>query len=444
MSLAPAVQRNDRPKAIEDTTRLRMLLADSIAASFKNNGKLDRSPGNVKLVRQRFQLACQHANIRLPDGQQESLFCAVADEVLGLGPIERFMQDDSISEVMINGFESLYVERNGRIEEIRDAFVDAGHLLRTVNKLVGSLGKRLDENSPIIDARLANGSRLHVVGPPCAIDGLSVTIRKFPQDRLDVPDLISFGTMNQAMADYLEACVAAGLNVIVSGGTSSGKTTLLNVLSGFIPEHERIVTIEDSAELKLNQKHVVRLESKPPTDQGEGSVDIRRLVKSSLRMRPDRIVVGECRGAEALDMLQAMNTGHRGSMTTIHANTPRDAMSRLETLILMAGMDLPLHVVRKQIAAAIQVIVQLVRMRDSRRRITHIAEVTGMEGELFVMQDVFHFKESGEQEGIVNGAFEPSGLRSSYDERLRQHGFKLPAALFRVSGVWATEKLNGR
>ncbi len=444
MSVTPAVQRHDRPNAIMDTMRLRMLLADSIAASFKNNGQLDRSPGNVKLVRQRFQLACQHANIRLPAGQQESLFCAVADEVLGLGPIETFMQDDSISEVMINGFESLYVERNGRIEEIRDAFADADHLLRTVNKLVGSLGKRLDESSPIVDARLADGSRLHVVGPPCAIDGLSVTIRKFPQDRLTVPDLIGFGTMNQAMADYLEACVAAGLNVIVSGGTSSGKTTLLNVLSGFIPEHERIVTIEDSAELKLNQKHVVRLESKPPTEQGEGSVDIRRLVKSSLRMRPDRIVVGECRGAEALDMLQAMNTGHRGSMTTIHANTPRDAMSRLETLILMAGMDLPLHVVRKQIASAIQVIVQLVRMRDGRRRITHIAEVIGMEGELFVMQDIFQFKESGEQEGIVNGVFEPSGLRSNYDEHLRQHGFKLSAALFRKPGGWTTEKLNGR
>jgi len=331
---------------------------------------------------------------------------------------------------MINGPHQVYVERNGKLIETDVRFLNDEHVLRVINKIIEPLGRRIDRTWPMVDARLPDGSRVNAIIPPCAIDGPVVTIRKFSRTPFTVQDLINFGTLTEQMAEFLRACVVSRLNIVVSGGTGSGKTTLLNVLSSFIPEEERIVTIEDSAELQLHQRHVVRLESKPPEPDGSGRVTIRDLVINALRMRPERIVVGECRGGEALDMLQAMNTGHDGSMTTIHANSPRDALSRLETLVLMSGMDLPLFVVRQQIASAIDLIVQQARLRDGSRKIVNITEVQGMEGETIVLQDVFRFEEEGEEDGRVIGRMRPMGVRPRFEPRLKARGFKLPPSMF--------------
>ncbi|MCI0393393.1 MAG: CpaF family protein [Chloroflexi bacterium] len=420
----------DATRAGQDLPRLKLWLADRIEASLANKVKLERSPNVVQLVRDRFKLACQHARLTLPPDEEESFFNEVLDEIVGYGPIESLLNDETITEVMVNGPYLIYVERSGKLTEMPVKFVDNDHVQKIINKIVEPLGRHVDAQSPMVDARLPDGSRVNAVVPPCAIDGPTVTIRKFSKDRFTIQDLVRFGSLTQDMADYLEACVVSKLNVIVSGGTGSGKTTLLNVLSGFIPDHERIVTIEDAAELKLNQRHVVRLETKQPSHEGDSHVTIRQLVINSLRMRPERIVVGECRGGEALDMLQAMNTGHDGSLTTIHANTPRDTLSRLETLVLMAGMDLPVQVVRKQIASAVNLIVQQARLRDGSRKITHITEVAGMEGETIVMQDIFKFEDMGEQNGKVAGEYAPGGLRPYYSDRLKTHGFNLPPKMF--------------
>jgi pilus assembly protein CpaF len=414
----------------QDLPRVKLWLADRIEASIANKVKLERSPNVVRLIHDRYQQAMAHAQIRLPQADEEPFFQDVLDEILGFGPLEPLLNDHEITEVMVNGPHLIYVEKSGLLEETKITFVDDAHVERIINKIIKPLGRHVDAGSPTVDARLPDGSRVNAVIAPCAIDGPNITIRKFAKKRFEMQDLINLGSLNEDMAQYLEACVVSKLNILVSGGTGSGKTTLLNVLSGFIPEGERIVTIEDAAELQLNQRHVVRLETKYPAFDGDSQVSIRQLVINSLRMRPERIVVGECRGGEALDMLQAMNTGHDGSLTTIHANSPRDAISRLETLVLMAGMDLPIQVVRKQIAAAINVIVQQARLRDGTRRITQITEVAGMEGETIVMQDIFKYEDLGEQDGRVVGEFAPGGLRPHYSDRLKVYGFNLPARLF--------------
>lgn len=352
---------------------------------------------------------------------------------MGFGPLESFLHDNSVTEVMVNRANQIYVERRGKMVLTDATFVDDDHVQRVINKILAPLGRYVNETSPLIDARLPDGSRVNAVVPPCAIDGPNITIRKFSKTPFTMKDLISFGSLSEDMALFLQAAVVSKLNIVVSGGTGSGKTTLLNVLSSFIPEGDRIVTIEDAAELSLLQPHVVRLETKKPARVGDTEVPIRDLVINSLRMRPERIVVGECRGGEALDMLQAMNTGHDGSLTTIHANSPRDTISRLETLVLMAGMDLPLSVVRKQIASAVDIIVQQARLRDGSRKVTSITEVTGMEGETVVMQEIFRFEETAEKDGKVYGEFVSGGGRPNCEPRLRQFGFALPATMF-ISG----------
>ena len=355
------------------------------------------------------------AQLNLPDAVRQQLTRDVLDEVLGYGPIQPLLDDPDVSEVMVNGPRKVYIEKKGRLTKSPYTFENDAHVLRVIEKIILPLGRRVDADSPTVDARLPDGSRVNAVIQPVAIDGPCITIRKFKKEKLGILELVEFGSITQNMAEFLRACVLARLNIVISGGTGSGKTTLLNVLSSYIPEDERILTIEDAAELQLQQEHVVRLETKTASAEGHGIVSIRDLVRNSLRMRPDRIVVGECRGGEALDMLQAMNTGHDGSLTTVHANSPRDAISRLETLVLMAGMDLPLKVVRQQIASAVDVIVQQSRLKDGTRKVTAITEVVGMEGDTVVLTDVFKFEQTGVAEGgKILGQLKPTGIRTLF------------------------------
>lgn len=385
-------------------------------------------------VKSTLDLAYQSLNIKLPQTIQDQLFKEIIDDVLGFGPLQSLLEDDSVSEVMVNGPNSVYVEQQGKLVKSGVRFDNDDAVLRIIEKIILPLGRRIDADSPTVDARLPDGSRVNAVIPPVAIDGPTITIRKFAKGRLSVDQLIEYGSVTANMATFLEACVVSRLNIMISGGTGSGKTTLLNVLSGFIPRTERIVTIEDAAELQLQQDHVVRMETKPPNIEGRFQVSIRELVRNSLRMRPDRIVVGEVRGGEALDMLQAMNTGHDGSLTTLHANSPRDALSRLETMCLMAGMDMPLSVIREQIASAIVVIVQQSRLSDGSRKITSITEVAGMEGQTIVMTDIFKFEKSGiTPEGKVIGELKPTGIRPFFTPRLEQNGFNLGPEVFGAS-----------
>jgi pilus assembly protein CpaF len=357
----------------------------------------------------------------------------VSDDVLGYGPIDRFLKDPDINEVMVNGHDQVFIERRGVIERTDVSFVDETHLRRIIDKIVSEVGRRVDEATPMVDARLPDGSRVNVVVPPLSIGGPFLTIRRFSTDPYTVDDLVSFGTFTPAVTRFLEACVQGKLNVLISGGTGTGKTTLLNVVSSFIPEDERIVTVEDAKELQLRQEHVLPLESRPANIEGRGQVTIRDLVRNALRMRPDRIVVGEVRGAESLDMLQAMNTGHEGSLTTVHANTPRDALSRVETMTLMAGMDLPIRAIREQMASALDVIVHLVRLRDGSRRVSHVSEVVGMEGDVIVLQDIFLFDYGMgvDEEGRMLGQLKSTGIRPKFSERLADHGIGLEPQLFR-------------
>lgn len=410
---------------------MRLWLAQKIESSLPKNLSLDRTPQTIKLIQERYQLARQHAKLNIAPADEKQFFDDLLDEILGFGPLERILSDETVTEVMVNRADLVYIEQKGRLTESGVTFVNDAHVERVIRKIIEPLGRYVGKDSPLVDARLPDGSRVNAVVSPCAIDGPNITIRKFSRNPFGIQDLINFGSMNEEMAKFLEACVKAKLNIVVAGGTGSGKTTLLNVLSSFIPDGDRIVTIEDAAELSLLQRHVVRLETKKPSKAGDSEVTIRDLVINSLRMRPERIVVGECRGGEALDMLQAMNTGHDGSLTTIHANNPRDTISRLETLVLMAGMDLPLSVVRKQIVSAVDLIVQQARLRDGSRKVTNITEITGMEGEVVVMQDIFKFDEQGETEdGKVQGEFAPGGMRPNCEERLRNYGFNLPATMF--------------
>ena len=367
----------------------------------------------------------------IPLGDRERLVEELISEILGLGPIEPLLKDPSVTEVMVNGPDSIYIERKGRLQKTDVRFRNTEHLMHIIDRIVTAVGRRVDESSPMVDARLADGSRVNVIIPPLSLIGPCVTIRKFSKDVLTVDKMIEFGSFDQRMAEFLEDCVKGRLNIVVSGGTGSGKTTLLNVLSSYVPATERIVTLEDSAELQLKQDHVVTLETRPPNIEGEGEVTMRDLVRNALRMRPDRIIVGECRTGEALDMLQAMNTGHDGSMTTAHANSARDALSRLEMMGLMSGMELPLRAIRSQIASAVDIIVQIARLRDGSRKIINIAEVTGMEGDIITLQDLFYFENHGvDQDGRITGAFLTSGLRPLCTEKLAMNGVTLPPDLF--------------
>lgn len=359
----------------------------------------------------------------------------MTDLVLDYGPLEPLLADAAVTEIMVNGPKHVYVEKEGRVHETSIKFDDDAHVMQLIEQIIQPLGRRIDRKWPMVDARLPDGSRVNAIIPPSSVDGPTITIRKFSREKLTIEDLIRFGTLNSKVAEFLRACVSARLNIIVCGGTGSGKTTLLNVLSNFIPDHERIVTIEDSAELQLAKPHVVRLEATPPDPDGTGRVTIRDLVVNALRMRPERIVVGEVRGGEALDMLQAMNTGHDGSLTTLHANTPRDAISRLETTTLMGGIDFPLKAVREQIAAAIDLIVQIARMRDGSRKVVQVTEVQGMEGDIVVLQDVFKYVERGlDADGKVMGEMTPSGIRPRFMPRVEASGIKLASEVF-SSGV---------
>ena len=367
----------------------------------------------------------------IPLGDRERLVEELISEILGLGPIEPLLKDPSVTEVMVNGPDSIYIERKCRLQKTDVRFRNTEHLMHIIDRIVTAVGRRVDESSPMVDARLADGSRVNVIIPPLSLTGPCVTIRKFSKDVLTVDKMIEFGSFDQRMAEFLEDCVKGRLNIVVSGGTGSGKTTLLNVLSSYVPATERIVTLEDSAELQLKQDHVVTLETRPPNIEGEGEVTMRDLVRNALRMRPDRIIVGECRTGEALDMLQAMNTGHDGSMPTAHANSARDALSRLETMVLMSGMELPLRAIRSQIASAVDIIVQIARLRDGSRKIINIAEVTGMEGDIITLQDLFYFENHGvDQDGRITGAFLTSGLRPLCTEKLAMNGVTLPPDLF--------------
>ena len=368
-------------------------------------------------------------------GEKEALSLEMLEEVFGLGPLEPLMRDPTISDILVNGAKEIYVERGGVLEETKIMFKDDAHLMLVINKIVAAIGRRVDETSPMVDARLADGSRVNVVVPPLAIDGPHLSIRRFGHVPIAENDLLASQTITAPMLALLKAAVGARLNIVISGGTGSGKTTLLNVLSGFISAKERIVTIEDSAELQLKQRHVVRLECKPPDADGKGAIQARQLVINSLRMRPNRIIVGEVRGEEALDMLQAMNTGHDGSLTTIHSNSPRDAIARMETLAMMANLNLPEKAIRKQIASAVSLIVQVARFNDGTRRVTHITEITGMESDVISLQDVFMFDRQGTSaEGRTMGSFITSGIRPKFADRLKAAGFELPANMFEGTG----------
>jgi pilus assembly protein CpaF len=356
----------------------------------------------------------------------------VVHDLTGYGPITPFLSDPDVSEVMVNGPYQIYVEKKGRLLKTNAFFRDDEHVLQVIERIVAPLGRRIDESMPMVDARLPDGSRVNAIIPPLALNGPTITIRKFSQKPLQIDDLVGFGTLSEEMARFLEGCVKSRFNIMISGGTGSGKTTFLNALSSFIPNDERIITIEDAAELQLSQEHVVSLETRPPNIEGKGAITIRDLVRNSLRMRPERIVIGEVRSAEALDMLQAMNTGHDGSLATGHANSPRDMLSRLETMVLMAGMDLPVRAIREQIAGAIDLIIQQSRMKDGNRKITHITEVLGMEGETIVLQDLFVYQQTGiNSEGKIAGKFTPTGIRPHCADRLEQFGVQLSSEWFR-------------
>jgi pilus assembly protein CpaF len=370
----------------------------------------------------------------LPRNERARLVESLINDVLGLGPLEQLLNDPEITEIMINGPRQIYVEMSGKLTLSSVAFETNGQLLQVIDRVVSSIGRRVDESSPMVDARLKDGSRVNVIIPPLALNGATMTIRKFSAERFTIDDLIRFDSITRPMAEFLRACVRSRLNILVSGGTGSGKTTTLNIISNFIPEDERIITVEDAAELQLQQEHVVTLESRPPNVEGRGRISIRDLVINCLRMRPDRIVVGECRGGEALDMLQAMNTGHDGSLTTIHANSPGDTLSRLETLVLMAGADLPSRAIREQIASAIDVIVQQARLRDGTRKITNISEVLGIENDRVQLQDLFAFKQTGvDEEGRVNGYFTATGIVPNCMEHLIESGEEVPFSTFEPS-----------
>ncbi len=380
--------------------------------------------------------------VPLSPEERTRLIAEIGADVLGYGPLEALLADVAVTEIMVNGHEQIFVERDGHLSRSEARFVSEAQLRRVIERIVSKVGRRIDESSPLVDARLADGSRVNAIIPPLAVDGSSLTIRKFAREPFTVNDLVGFGTLSAEIAEVLDACVKAKLNIIVSGGTGTGKTTLLNVLSGYIPSDERIITIEDAVELQLQQDHVIRLESRPANIEGKGEITIRDLVRNSLRMRPDRIVIGECRGGESLDMLQAMNTGHEGSISTVHSNSPRDAVARLETLVLMAGMDLPLRAIREQISSAIDVIIQITRLKDGTRRVTHVTEVQGMEGDIVTLQDAFVFDYSAgvDEAGRLLGHAVATGVRPRFADKFRDLGIPLSPSVFQATFVTRTQR----
>lgn len=413
---------NEVMAAVKENLDVDLLRASDVEA----RDKVIREKVNDALVR-----LTSEKNITLPKAEFEKMVRDLVAAITGFGPLERLLRDDDISEIMVMGAKKIYVEKGGKLRKSEVTFRDDEEVMEIIDKIMKPLGRRCDEEVPYQDARLPDGSRVNVVIPPLAIDGPAITIRKFSKNKLTYKDLIRFGAMTEQMAELLRACVEARLNIIVSGGTGAGKTTLLNVLSSFIPDDERIVTIEDSAELQLDKDHIVRLETRPPDFEGKGEVTIRDLVRNALRMRPERIVVGECRGAEAMDMLQAMNTGHDGSMTTIHANSPVDVVARLETLVMMAGYDLPIKAIRKQIASAVDLIIQASRLSDGSRKITYITEIQGMEGDQILLQDVFLFEQEGlTPDGRIRGELKGTGLVPKFVEKFKAEGVELDQSVF--------------
>ena len=415
-----------------DFGRLRDYLINRVGPEIE--GEAPNGANYRSSVAQKIHTAYAQTSLHLSEDISEHIMNMALCEIVGFGPIQPLLDDPEVSEVMVNGPNKVFVEKKGKLTKTDVTFDNDEHILKVIEKIILPLGRRIDADNPTVDARLPDGSRVNAVIGPVAIDGPSITIRKFRKERFSVEDLIAFNSITQNMADFLRACVASRLSIVVSGGTGSGKTTLLNVLSGFIPEDERIVTIEDAAELQLQQDHVVRMETKNRNTDGVGEVTVRDLVKNSLRMRPDRIVVGECRGGEALDMLQAMNTGHDGSLTTVHSNSPRDAISRLEILVMMAGMELPVKVIRQQIASAVDVIVQQSRMKDGSRKVTAITEVVGMEGDTVVLTDIFKYEQTGiSEDGIIEGGTKPTGMRPLFNARLEAAGFKMKPETYGAS-----------
>jgi pilus assembly protein CpaF len=432
-TLVEQAQQPGRPRgnAKQDSfNEIKLRVQNRLIAELDPRMDLGNAEEVRRTVEETFGAVLEAEGISLTRVERLRLFEAISAEILGFGPIEPLLKEAAVSEIMINGPKNVYVERAGKLELTDVVFNDDEHVMRVIDRIVSPLGRRIDESSPTVDARLPDGSRVNAIIPPIALNGPTVTIRKFSKDPFTVEDLIRFGTFTAEMATFMKACVEARLNIVVSGGTGSGKTTMLNVLSSFIPDDERIVTIENAAELQLRQDHVVRLESRPSNIEGKGEVTIRDLVINSLRMRPERIVVGECRGGESLDMLQAMNTGHDGSMTTAHANSPRDTLSRLETMVLMAGMDLPVRAIREQIASAVDLIVQQDRMKDGSRKITNVTEVQGMEGDVIVLQDIFTFQQTGVEAGKIVGRMKPTGIRPKFMHRFEVANIYLPPNIF--------------
>jgi pilus assembly protein CpaF len=396
---------------------------------------LSNKPKVRRQVEDAFNAILDNESIVLARAERQRLFDSIEADIIGLGPLEQFLADEEISEIMVNGPKQIYIEKKGKLIKTDVTFGSDDHVLRIIDRIVAPLGRRIDESSPMVDARLPEGHRVNAIIRPLALNGPTLTIRKFRKDKLTINDLVRYGSMSAEMAEFLGACVKARLNLVVAGGTGSGKTTLLNVLSSFIPEDERIITVENAAELRLVQDHVVSLESRPPNVEGRGEITIRDLVINCLRMRPERIIVGECRGGETLDMLQAMNTGHDGSMTTIHANTPRDGIGRIETMCLMAGMDLPARAIREQIVSAVNIFVQQSRLKDGSRKVTQITEVTGMEGDVIVLQDIFVFEQTGmDEKGKIVGQLRPTGVRPRFIEKFESQNIYLPPTLFGSSG----------
>jgi len=417
-----------RPQYIELKGNVHRKLLNRLNLETLASAERSRAEGEIRSLL--FDLIAEEGT-PLSMSERDAILGDVIDEVFGLGPLEPLLRDTSISDILVNTYKHVYVERSGKLERLPTTFQDDRHLLRVIDRIVSGVGRRVDDSSPMVDARLPDGSRVNAIIPPLAVDGPLLSIRRFPAERLKAEDLVALKAMTRPMLEFLQHCVKARLNAIISGGTGAGKTTLLNVLSGFISERERIVTIEDAAELQLHQEHVARLETRPPNVEGKGAVRQRQLVINALRMRPDRIVVGEVRGEEALDMLQAMNTGHDGSLTTVHANTPRDALTRIETMISMGAMNLPERAMRQQISSAVQLVVQQTRLSDGTRKVTSISEITGMEGDVITMQEVFAFEKLGvAQDGKVLGRFRATGVRPKVCERLKASGINLPADMF--------------
>ncbi len=412
-----------------DLLKFKRYLIENVGRSME--GEEPQLGDRSELMKQRLNDVYAQVQVNLPEDIRNQIFHDILDELTGFGPIQPLLDDPDVSEIMVNGPKKVFIEKKGKLTKSPITFDDDDHVLRIIDRIILPLGRRIDADSPTVDARLPDGSRVNAVIRPVSIDGPSITIRKFKKDKLSMEELVQFGSLTTNMGEFIRACVLAHLNIVISGGTGSGKTTLLNVLSSFIQEEERIVTIEDAAELQLQQEHVLRMETKSANVDGRGEVTIRDLVRNSLRMRPDRIIVGECRGGEALDMLQAMNTGHDGSLTTLHANTPRDSLSRLETLVLMSGMDLPLKVVRQQISSAVDLIIQQSRLKDGSRKVTAITEVVGMEGDTVVLTDIFKFDVTGIGEnGKILGELRATGIRPIFSPRLEAAGFKLSGDIF--------------